>query len=147
MKSNVFETLIGAVVLVSAGCFLFFAYSVSGMKVSTDTYKLRARFQNIGTVTLGSDVKISGITVGKVVKQTLDPQTFQAILTLEIENAIDLPRDSSVTILASGLLGGGYVKIDPGGDDLLLKEGELILYTQDYIGFIDILGKLFSLGK
>ncbi|MDG5495255.1 outer membrane lipid asymmetry maintenance protein MlaD [Niveispirillum sp. BGYR6] len=146
MRRNVIETVLGAVVLVVAGFFLFFAYTSSSVR-AVGGYKLEARFSSTGGLSAGSDVRISGVKVGTVTSQFLDKQTFQAVVQMEIDRNIQLPRDTSAVIASESLLGGRYLQLDPGGEEEKLKEGDLIEYTQSAVNLEDLLGRfMFNSG-
>ena len=136
MSGNLVETLIGAVVLIVAGAFLMFAYNSSGAQ-AIHGYDLIAKFDRIDGLVPGNDVKMSGIKVGTIVEHTLEPDTFYAVVRIEIDPDIRLPDDSSAKITSEGLLGGNYLALEPGGSDELLEAGDEITITQ---GSIDLLG-------
>ena len=138
--SSLFEALIGAVVLLVAGIFLFFAYSNSGLK-QEESYEVFATFSNVDGLSNGSDVKISGIKVGSVAQSSLDSQNFQAKLKLLIRNDIVIPLDSSAKITTEGLIGNSYLAIEPGGDINNIKPGGIIKYTQDAIDIMGLIGR------
>lgn len=138
MKRNIVETLIGAIVLVVA--IGFFSYAYSRADVGTVSgYTVNADFTGVGSLTTGADVRISGIKVGSVVRQELDPVTFMAKVTLSIDDAIELPTDTTAAVGIEGLLGGAFVSLEPGGEEELLADGGQIIFTQaapDIIGLV-----------
>lgn len=138
MKRNIVETLIGAIVLVVA--IGFFSYAYSRADVGTVSgYTVNADFTGVGSLTTGADVRISGIKVGSVVRQELDPVTFMAKVTLSIDDAIELPTDTTAAVGIEGLLGGAFVALEPGGEEELLADGGQIIFTQaapDIIGLV-----------
>lgn len=140
MSSNLVESLIGAVVLLVAGWFLVFAYERTDM-ASGDGYTLSARFDRIDGLGLGSDVRMAGIKVGSVVDTKLDPISFQAIITISIDRAIELPVDTAAAITSEGLLGGNYLNLLPGGMEEVLLDGDEISETQDSVDFLGLLSK------
>ncbi len=140
MKNNLFEVIVGTFVLGCAIYFFFFSFSKSGISASS-TYQISAKFDNIDGVNLGSDVKIAGVKIGSVTREIIDPKTYQAILTLGIDQAIKLPADSSAKILSSGLLGGKYISLEIGSDEEILKNGSQIQFTQSGVNFEELLGK------
>lgn len=142
MKHNLVETLIGAVVLAAAGAFLAFAYTNTDMG-SVRGYEISARFNRVDGLTIGSDVRLSGIKVGTVVKQDLDKNTYQAIVHMTIDNSVKLPEDTFARITSEGLLGSNYLSLDPGGSDVFLKPGDEITQTQ---GAVDLLGLISKFG-
>lgn len=144
MEGNVVETLIGAVVLVVAAIFLAFAYTTSGVS-AVNGYTLTARFSSVDGLGVGSDVRVSGIKVGTVTGQTLDPATYQAVVHFTVEPQIKLPKDSSAKIASSGLLGSNFLSIEPGGSETMLKPGGEIRYTQGSVNLMDLIGQaIFS---
>ncbi len=140
LKDNVVEALVGLLVLAVAIGFVVFAYQRTGGSGSGG-YTIAARFPNVAGVNAGTDVRISGMKVGTVLGQRLDPKTFLAVLDLSIDPAIKLPIDSSAAITQEGILGGSYVKLTPGGDPEILKPGEEIDDTQ---GAVDLMGLVGS---
>lgn len=145
MGRHVIETILGAVVLIVAGIFVFISYKSGNVAQNTSGYRLRAEFHEIGNVSIGSDVRVGGIKIGSVVNQYLDNTTFKAVLELNIKNDIKLPDDSSAAIVSDGLLGGKYLSIEPGGSEVEFKEGDVIQYTQDAVNIEGLIGK-FAFG-
>jgi phospholipid/cholesterol/gamma-HCH transport system substrate-binding protein len=147
MGGNLVETLIGAVVLVVAGLFLVFAYSTAGVRSGVGGYELIARFDRVDGLAVGNDVRISGIKVGTVTRQDLDPQTYAAVVRMTIDNGVKVPADSSAKIATEGLLGGSHLAIQPGGSDEVLKSGGEITLTQGAVNLLDLVGQaVFSAG-
>ncbi len=137
MRQNLVETLIGAIVVGVAVSFFLFAYRNADPGGFSGGYKLSARVNNITGVGVGTDVRISGIKVGTVSNLALDPQTFEAVLTLTIDSSFELSEDTSLSIASESLLGGNFVTLQPGGDfENLLQDGdEIVLAT----GTVDLL--------
>ncbi|MDA0340144.1 MAG: outer membrane lipid asymmetry maintenance protein MlaD [Proteobacteria bacterium] len=147
MQRNMIETLMGAVVLVAAAMFLVLAYSAANLRASTG-YEIKAPFNKIGGVKIGSDVRVSGINVGSVTDLTLDPQTFRAIVTLTLDDAYQFTEDTTASIASEGLLGGNYIELVPGGSPEMIRPGESIEYTQDSVDIVQLLGRfIFSVEK
>jgi phospholipid/cholesterol/gamma-HCH transport system substrate-binding protein len=140
MGKNLVETLMGAVVLAVAGVFLAFAYSTADIR-PVRGYTVTAKFKAIDGVRLGTDIKISGIKVGTVVAQRLDPESFEAVLTFAIDASVKLPADSSAQVTSEGLLGGTYIALQPGADDRNLVNGSEIKFTQSPVNIVQMLGR------
>jgi phospholipid/cholesterol/gamma-HCH transport system substrate-binding protein len=140
MARNLLETLLGAVVLIVAIVFLVFAYRSSQIREGGG-YELVAQFSQVDGLDAGADVRISGIKVGSVMQQTLDPTTYQAEVRFTVRDGIELPSDSSAAIVTSGLLGGKYLQLVPGGDTVMLKPGEEITLTQSALNLEDLIGQ------
>lgn len=146
MKDNLVETLVGAAVLVIAGLFVAYGYSVTEND-STDGYALSAQFDRVDGLTVGSDVRMSGIKVGTVTGLTLDTENFYANAEFVISGTVELPEDTSAKITSEGLLGGNYVSLSPGGSEDTLGAGDEILYTQGSVDLIGLVSQsLFSAG-
>ena len=147
MSRGVIETLMGALVLAVAGLFLFYAYASSEFSTGGD-YEVTAHFTTVGSLKPGSDVRMSGIKIGTVSKQTLDPETYLAEVTMSIDESIKLPIDSSAAVSSEGLLGGNFVDLVPGGDQQMLQPGERIELTQDAVDFVQMLSRfMFQAGS
>ena len=140
MGRNLVETLMGAVVLVVAGYFMVFAYTSTNVR-SVRGYEVIAKFERVDGVATGTDVKISGIKVGTLVDQKLDPDTFLAVLRLSLDNSVKLPEDTVAQIASEGLLGSNFVALVPGGADKIIPAGGEIKYTQAPVNLVQMLGK------
>ncbi|HEX7966939.1 MAG TPA: outer membrane lipid asymmetry maintenance protein MlaD [Stellaceae bacterium] len=146
MSRNAIETIMGAVVLVVAAVFLFFAYSSTGPKPTSGGYDLSARFSRVDGLRDGGDVRISGIKVGTVVSQNLDPQTYLAVVHINIDQSIKLPVDTIATITSTGLLGENYLALEPGGDEEFIKPGGTIAQTVPAINIFSMINSYLSGG-
>jgi phospholipid/cholesterol/gamma-HCH transport system substrate-binding protein len=147
MQNSIVETLIGAAVIAVAGFFLYFAYT-STESGQISGYSVVAKFNRVDGVTVGTDVRLSGIKIGTVQSLTLDPTTYNAVLTLALENSVKLPEDSSVRITSEGLLGSQYLSIEPGAAMETIAAGGEIENTQGASDLIGLLGKtVFSAGE
>jgi len=144
MSHNLVETLMGAVVLIVAAFFLTFAYSSTNVR-TVHGYEVTAKFDRVDGLNPGSDVKISGIKVGTVVDETLDPETFLAIVKLSLKSDVKLPTDTVAQVSSEGLLGGNFLALVPGSDDKNIQPGGEIKYTQAPVNLMQLLGKfIFS---
>ena len=135
------ETILGAAVAVVAVGFFAFAAAQAGQNTTGGGYDLRASFQRVDGIGVGSDVRISGVKVGVVRSVALDPATYNAVLTLTVNNGVEVLDDSTARIATDGLLGGGYVSIEPAGMDPLAAGGE-IPNTQGSIDLITMFANM-----
>jgi phospholipid/cholesterol/gamma-HCH transport system substrate-binding protein len=142
MRGNVIEIVIGAVVLVVAALFLAFAYRSSQFRTASDGYEVTADFSRIDGIHQGSDVRISGIKVGTVVADELDPKTYLARIRMNIDPAVRLPEDTVAEVTSSGLLGDKYMSLAPGGSDTMIPSGGKIQYTQSSISLENLIGQM-----
>jgi phospholipid/cholesterol/gamma-HCH transport system substrate-binding protein len=144
MKRNVIETVLGAVVLLVAAVFLAFAYSSADLRPVAG-YRLSARFNAVDGLTVGSDVRVGGVKIGSVVEQSLDPEDYQAVVVMSIRPDIRLPEDSVATVSSEGLLGGKYIRVEPGANKEPLANGSEFNETRDIVSLEELLGKVIFL--
>ena len=140
MQRNMLETVMGAIVLLTAVAFVSLAYEVANIR-GTDGYELEAEFGATGGLSVGDDVRISGIKVGRISRQELDPVTYAARIVMSLDERIRIPADSSARITAASLLGGNYLELIPGADEDMMQPGEVIYDTRDPVSLTDLLGK------
>lgn len=144
MRRNAIETVMGAVVLLVAGVFVFFAYDMAQVK-AVEGYEVTALFYKIGGLNEGSDVRISGIKVGTVIEHELDPESYDARVRMTITREVKLPVDTVASIASEGLLGGKYVRLEPGTDKSYIKDGGTITKTKDFRSLEDQVGEIIFL--
>ncbi len=145
MRRNVIETVLGGVVLVVAAFFVIFAYRSADLR-KVQGYPVVAGFSSIAGLAAGADVRISGVKVGSVESLTLDPKTFQALVHMQIDNAVKLPKDTAAIVASESLLGGKFLSLEPGGEGEVIAAGGRIEYTQSTPGIEQLLGQvIFSL--
>ena len=143
-RRNLTELLAGAAVLVAAAGFLGYAVANTG-RTTVSGYALKARFDRIDGLAPGADVRIAGVKVGNVTAASVDPKTYQAVVTFSVQPSLRLPADSSAEITSDGLLGGKFVALVPGGDEKMLGDGGEVTITQSAVSLEQLLGKfIFS---
>ena len=147
MKHSVLEVVLGFLVLLAFSLCLYWALANKG-EVKGHTYNIDANFADATGLSLGSEVKISGVGIGKVVKFSLDPKQYSAIVTMAISNTIKIPTDSSAKVISAGFLGEKFVAISPGVDEEYLQENGTITFTQSTLGLEELLSKfLFGMSN
>jgi phospholipid/cholesterol/gamma-HCH transport system substrate-binding protein len=144
MKSNPIETVIGALVVVAAAVFLYFASNVVGVSGPSDTYTVSASFRSAEGISLGTDVRMAGVKIGTVTSMELSQKTFRAEIDVEIQNNIEIPDDSAIAVTSEGLLGGNFIEIIPGASEFPVENGGEIEDTQGSVSFISLLMKFVS---
>ena len=135
------ETIMGILVLVVAGLFCYFAYSVSDLQV-VKGYNVTANFLKVGGLNTGSDVRIIGIKIGTVVSQMLNNEDYTADVVMSIASDIKLPKDSVASIVSDGLIGNKFIKIDPGHSKEHLTDGDKMEKTKDFKTIEDLVGEV-----
>lgn len=141
MSESATEVLTGAGVLAVAIGFFVYAAGGAGFMPRGDSYSLKASFRSVEGITVGTDVRMSGVKVGTVTALALNPTTFRADATVEVQKGISVPSDSTIIIASEGLLGGAFVEIQPGGSPDDLAAGDEIEDTQGAVSVISLLMK------
>lgn len=142
-SSHQIELTAGIFLLLAIAALVFLAlHATDRGVVSGDTYTLNARFSNIGGLKPRAKVSMGGVTIGAVDSIALDPETFEANVTLKIGERYDnLPDDTSASILTSGILGDQYIGLEPGGSPDTLRDGDSILITSSAMVLEQLIGR------
>lgn len=146
MSRNLVEAIMGAVVLIVAGVFVVFAYNTAQVK-AIGGYEVSAVFYKIGGLQKGSDVRLRGIKVGTVIDKWLDPETYDAVVRISILNSVKLPVDTVASIGSEGILGGKYMRLEPGKEKTFIAPDGVIVNTQDYRSLEDQVGEIIFLAS
>ena len=143
MQRSKNDIWVGLFVLIGAAAILFLALQAANLLNLSfqSTYRVEARFDSIGGLKPKAAVKSSGVVVGRVESITFDDRTFQARVALAMESRYKFPKDSSLKILTSGLLGDQYIGIEAGADEKLLAAGDVISSTQSAIVLENLIGQ------
>ena len=144
-SSKTVETIIGALVVAVAAAFLYFAYT-STSEGSLTGYTVSATFSRVDGLSVGTDVRMSGIKVGTVSSLSLDPKTYLAVAQLTINDNVKLPDGSSIKITSSGILGNSYLSVTPGGSDKMISAGGRITNTQGSVDLMSLIGRMITSG-
>src|SRR5258707_426922 len=146
MGNNTVETIMGAIVVAVAAVFLWYTYSTTNSG-DFGGYEIIARMPRVDGLATGTDVRLSGIKIGAVQALTLDPKTYLVTLHMNIRDDIQVPADSSLMVTSSGLLGGSYLSITPGGDDKMLPPGGAITNVQGSVDLMGLVGRFIGGGN
>ena len=146
MGRHAVETVLGAAVLAVTVIFASFTYSTADIK-AVQGYNISAAFYKIGGLTKGSDVRINGIKIGTVLSLRLDPETFDAVVRMSITPEVKIPDDSVASISSEGILGGKYVRLEPGTAKTYVKDGDSLSKTRDFRSLEDQVGEIIFLAS
>jgi phospholipid/cholesterol/gamma-HCH transport system substrate-binding protein len=135
MQRSKLDVLVGLFVLLGAAAIVFLALKAANLLTLNlqSTYTVSAKFDNIGGLKRQAAVKSSGVVVGRVESVTFDDQSYRAKVTLSLQSRYQFPKDSSLKILTSGLLGEQYIGIEAGAADKNLQDGDQIQATQSAV--------------
>ena len=141
MQNTTFETIMGAIVILIAAGFLYFAYT-SNSAGTLGGYDLHARFASADGIATGTDVRLHGIKIGRVSSLDLDPKTYAAIVHISVRDDVKIPEDSSIKVTSAGIMGSSYLAIQPGGSDKMLPPGGELTNTQGSIDLMGLIGRV-----
>lgn len=147
MEKTTIDLWFGAFVAAGFAALLVLALRVGnlGAERAAQTYRIEARFDNIGGLKVRGPVRSAGVLVGRVAEIHFDNERFQASVTLALDKRYTFPKDTTASINTSGLLGETYVGLDAGGDDKKLAEGDRVTITQSAVVLEKLIGQfLFS---
>jgi len=147
-QSRNMEMLVGVFVAAGIVALFFLALQVSNLGAISDEegYHIEARFDNIGGIKPKAPVTMAGVRIGRVSNVRYDKETFEAVVTLTIENQYDrIPDDTFAKIFTAGLLGEQYIGLDAGGSEDYLTDGGKLQMTQSALVLEEVIGQfLFS---
>ena len=144
MSKRALETMVGLFVLLGIAGALFLSLKAANLASFGERkgYSVSAKFDNIGGLKPRAPVRSAGVTIGRVQSIKLDPKTFQGVVTMEINNDVRFPKDSSAKILTAGLLGDLYIGMEPGADEKELAAGDVIRQTQSAVVLENLIGQM-----
>ena len=146
MTRSAIDLWVGIFVAVGLGALLFLALKVGNLASfsTAETYRVEARFSNIGGLKVRAPVKSAGVVVGRVAEIGFDSAAFEAVAIFNIDARYRFPRDTSAKILTSGLLGEQYIGLEAGADERTLKDGERLRLTQSAVVLENLIGQFFT---
>ncbi len=142
MNRSTIDLWVGIFVTIGVGAIVFLALKVGNLTSlnAQPSYRLEARFDNIGGLKLRAPVKAAGVVVGRVAGVSLDPKTYEAVVALNVDKGYEFSKDTIASVLTSGLLGEVYIGLEAGGDPQMLAADARIAKTQSAV----VLEKLIS---
>jgi phospholipid/cholesterol/gamma-HCH transport system substrate-binding protein len=143
MNRSTIDLWVGIFVALGLGAVLFLSLKVGNLLTTNQRsgYHIDAAFDNIGGLKMRAPVKAAGVIVGRVESIRLDPTTYEAVVSLNIDPQYKFTKDSIASILTSGLLGEVYVGVDSGGDPQMLADGGRIAKTQSAVVLEKLIGQ------
>lgn len=143
MSRKLLDIWVGFFVILGFAALLFLALRVGNLSSANfaETYQLAARFDNIGGLKVRGPVKSAGVVVGRVSDIRFDSESYEALVTLTIDSRYQFPKDTFASILTAGLLGEQYVGLDAGGDEKMLKAGDVFSKTQSAVVLEKLIGQ------
>ena len=135
MQHSKNDVWVGLFVMIGAAALVFLALqSANLLNINFQSgYRVTALFDNIGGLKPKAAVRSAGVVVGRVAGIGFDDQRYQARVSLDLDSRYHFPKDSSLKILTSGLLGEQYIGVEPGADDKNLASGDNVTQTQSAV--------------
>lgn len=150
MQRATLDLWVGFFVVAGVVAILFLALKVGnlGSFDNSETYQIKASFDNVGGLKPRAPVKSAGVVVGRVAEISFDPTTYEATVILSIGTRYPFPRDSSASIMTSGLLGEQYIALEAGGDEKMLANHDTLKITQGAVVLENLIGQfLYNKGE
>ena len=143
MSRKLLDLWVGFFVVLGFAALLFLALRVGNVSSANfaETYQLTAKFDNIGGLKVRGPVKSAGVVVGRVSEIRFDTESYEAAVTLTIDSRYRFPKDTFASILTAGLLGEQYIGLDAGGDEKMLKSGDVFAKTQSAVVLEKLIGQ------
>ena len=147
MNRSAIDLWVGIFVALGFAGLLFLALKVGNLASfsTAQTYQIHAKFANIGGLKVRAPVKSAGVVVGRVADIRFDNESYEAIVSMNLDTGYQFPRDTTAKILTSGLLGEQYIGLEAGGDGVMLKTGDRLRLTQSAVVLENLISQfLFS---
>ena len=147
MHTKALELLVGLFFTLGVAAVFILTFRVASLDAgsASDSFSVTADFENIGGLKRGAAVTMAGVRIGRVRDIVIDPTTFEAIVTMRIENSYtNIPKDSSASIFTAGLLGEQYIGLSPGGEDAALADGDKLKFTQSALVLENLIGQFMA---
>ena len=147
MNRSAIDLWVGIFVAAGFAGLLFLALKVGNLASfsTADMYQVQAKFANIGGLKVRAPVKSAGVVVGRIADIRFDNESYEAIVSMNVDSTYQFPRDTTAKILTSGLLGEQYVGLEAGGDGVMLKNGDRLRLTQSAVVLENLISQfLFS---
>ena len=142
MQKTSIEMAVGVFMMIGIACVGYLTIQLGKMQwIGDNFYALEARFKSAAGLKTGSQVEIAGVQVGQVDAIRFDQDRQMAMVRLKIQKGIALTDDVIASVKTSGLIGDRYIKLTPGGSDLVLKPGDQITETESAIDFEELISK------
>ena len=135
MNRSMVDLWVGIFVAAGFAALLFLALKVGNLATFSggETYNVQGRFVNIGGLKVRAPIKSAGVVVGRVADIRFDNETYEALVSMNLDQHYLFPRDSTAKILTSGILGEQYIGLEAGGDGVMLKNGDRVRLTQSAV--------------
>lgn len=143
MQRTTMDLWVGLFVITGIIALMILSLKVGNLNVynPSQSYVIRGNFENIGGLKVRAPVKSAGVVVGRVMDIQFSTQTYDAVVTMNMDSRFQFPKDTFASILTSGLLGEQYIGLAAGGDEAMLKDGDKIMKTNSAMVLEELIGR------
>ena len=142
MNKAAIETAVGIFVLIGILCVGYLTVKLGKMEImGRDYYYVNAQFESVTGLKAGASIEMAGVPVGEVDAISLNLERQVAHVRLKIQGAVTIADDTIASVKTRGLIGDKYIKLSPGGSDLVLKSGETIIETESAMDLEELISK------
>jgi phospholipid/cholesterol/gamma-HCH transport system substrate-binding protein len=146
-KLNI-QLVTGIFVMIGIATFTYLAVTIGGVRFTDQPgYTLHARFTNISGLQAGAIVEAAGVRIGTVSAIEFDPDSYEAIVSMRINEGVPVQEDAIAAIRTQGIIGEKFVKLSPGGFDELLADGSEIYETESAVSLEELVSKYIFSGS
>ncbi|MDR2777637.1 MAG: MlaD family protein [Rickettsiales bacterium] len=138
MRVNYLETTVGLVTVLFSIAFVLFSIGATNRKLGQKFYRLYAEFANVSGIYPGTKVRIGGVDIGSVFDVTLE-KNHSVLVSIGVKMGTIIPVDSCIKVSTSGLIGSKYLRIEVGGNDEILKDGDRFDFTESAMDLEDVI--------
>jgi phospholipid/cholesterol/gamma-HCH transport system substrate-binding protein len=143
MQRTTMDLWVGLFVITGIIALMILSLKVGNLNVynPSQSYVIRGNFENIGGLKVRAPVKSAGVVVGRVTDIQFSTQTYDAVVTMNMDSRFQFPKDTFASILTSGLLGEQYIGLAAGGDEAMLRDGDKIMKTNSAMVLEELIGR------
>ncbi|WP_457576369.1 outer membrane lipid asymmetry maintenance protein MlaD [Desulfomarina sp.] len=147
MKNSTLEILVGLFMIIGFCAFGYLALQLGEVSFLTSgsTYTIKAEFDNVAGVKKGASVQVAGVPVGSVADISLGEDDV-AVLTLQLDNDLQVPTDSMASVKSQGIIGDKYIQLSLGGEEEMFKPGDILRETESSLDIESLISK-FAFGS
>ena len=147
MGNSRVEIMVGVFLVIGFLAFGWLALRLGEVSLLTQgsTYTLDAAFNNVSGLKKGSEIQLSGVTIGTVRTISLDKDNM-ALVSMQLDDKVQLPLDTMASIKTQGIIGDKYIQITLGGDTEMYKSGDVLVDTESTVDIESLISK-FAFGQ
>lgn len=147
MQKNYIESFLGACVVILTCALLWVFFEKNEVRSNEDLLSVTAYFQSVAGISKGTDVKLGGVKVGRILDVKLDPESLTPLLVIGLNKIYKISADSSFTIKSESIMGGKFVSIEVGSGEIPITEGQIFYNNQSSLDLESVLSQVVFGGE